>query len=453
MTTALATLQNTQLPAHLQGASAQALALNDDALGGIKSGGVPSISIKGAKFHIKDPAAENPFQTVMVNVNGAMMPAPYLDLVVIAANPALSKKFYDGPYDDSADDKSPDCSSENGVTPDAHITSPVSTNCALCPKNAWGSKITPQGKETKACSDSKRLVIIPSAALDFKALALDITPAALKEYGAYVRTLSARNIPIIGVVTRVTFDPTASFPKLQFDFQRFLSAEEFAQVQSRIDSDEVRNIVAPKRVVPIQPALPTPAGVTLPDPTAHNMSAAISAAAANAANNAPVTEVDKNAATAAAQVIQFPGTAPATPAPAAPAQQPAAASGMVFGQTPAEPAKRGRGRPAKTQEPAAPAAAAQGVDAVTAAAAAATVAAPFDINTVPEPYKAAIIAAGGPSSVGGQAIYAAVPKAVAPTPPVVQAQPTAFATPAPNTTVASGPDLATALGNLLGKKP
>jgi hypothetical protein len=446
MTTALATLQNTQLPAHLQGASAQSLALNDAALGGIKSGGFPSISIKGAKFHIKDPAAENPFVTIMVTMQDGVtqMPAPYLDLVVIAANPALSKKFYDGPYDDSADDKSPDCSSEDGLAPDAHITSPVSASCALCPKNAWGSKITPQGKETKACSDSKRLVIIPSAALDFKALALDITPAALKEYGAYVRTLSARNIPIIGVVTRVTFDPTAAFPKLKFDFQRFLSAEEFTQVQARIDSDEVRNIVAPKRVVPIQPALPAPAGVTLPDPTAHNMSAAISAAAQNAANNAPVTEVDKNAATAAAQVIQFPGAAPATPAaqPAAPA-----AGGMVFGQTPAEPAKRGRGRPAKTQEAPAPA-----VDAVTAAAAAVTVAAPFDINTVPEPYKAAIIAAGGPSSVGGAAIYAAVPKAVAPTPPVVQAQPTAFATPAPNTTVASGPDLATALGNLLGKK-
>lgn len=452
MTTALATLQNTQLPAHLQGASAQSLALNDAALGGIKSGGFPSISIKGAKFHIKDSSAENPFQTIMVTMQDGVtqMPAPYLDLVVIAANPALSKEFYDRPYDDSADDKSPDCSSEDGVTPDAHITNPVSASCALCPKNAWGSKITPQGKETKACSDSKRLVIIPSAALDFKALALDITPAALKEYGAYVRTLSARNIPIIGVVTRVTFDPTAAFPKLQFDFQRFLSAEEFTQVQARIDSDEVRNIVAPKRVVPIQPALPAPAGVTLPDPTSHNMATAISAAAANAANNAPVTEVDKNAAQAAAQVFQFPGSSTIATNPNTTGTTAAPAVGMVFGQTPAEPAKRGRGRPPKAAEAPAPA-----VDAtVTAAAVAAVTGTPpaFDINTVPEPYKAAIIAAGGPSSVGGAAIYAAVPKAVAPTPPVTQAQPTAFATPAPNTTVASGPDLASALAKLLGKK-
>lgn len=437
MTTALATLQNTQLPARLQGVNSAMMALNDDALGGIKAGGFPSISIKGAKFHIKDPAAENPFQTIMVAMqDGTKMPAPYLDLVIIAANPALSKKFYDGPYDDDADDKSPDCSSENGITPDAHITTPVSSNCATCPKNAWGSKITPQGKDTKACADSKRLVILPSASLNFKALALDVTPAALKEYGAYVRTLSARNIPIVEVVTRVTFDPTASFPKLQFEFLRFLSDEDAAFVKERIDSDEVRNIVAPKRVVPIQPA----ANTTLPDPTQHNMSAAIAAA------NAPVTPVDKLAAAAAAQVI------PSTPAPAAPA----APSGMVFGATPTPAApKRGRGRPPANPSPAA----APEVAVVTAAAAAATVApqpaaapvpAPFDVNTVPEPYRAAIIAAGGANSVGGQTIYGAMPKAVAPTPPVTAA-PT-FATPGPTTTVASGTDLAGALANLMGKK-
>lgn len=437
--TAVATLQNTQLPAHLQSASAL-LALNDSALGGIKAGGFPSIGIKGSKFFIKDSSAENPNQLVTIAMpDGTQMPTPYLDAVVIAANPALSKKFYDGAYDDSDEGREPDCSSDGGLLPDLHITNPVHSNCSTCPKNQWGSKITPQGKETKACSDAKRLVIVPSADLKFKALALDVTPAALKDYGAYVRTLSSRNAPIVGVVTRITFDPTASFPKLQFNFLRYLDAAEFTQVQARIDSDEVRNIVSPKRVVaPAQPA--APATTSLPDPTSHNMAAAVAAAAMTvAAGNAvpPMTQVDQNAAKAAAQVIPFPNqTGAQTDAPAQ-----GTAGTVSFGGAPAETAKRGR---KKAETPGA------AVDATVQAAAAAAVGATVvDINTVPEPFKAAIIAAGGLASVGGAAIYGAMPKA-APAP--VPAPATSFASPPAGSTVAaSGSDLGSQLAALLKK--
>lgn len=449
MTTALATITAAQLPAHLQN-NAQLLALNDSALGGIKSGGFPSIGIKGAKFFIKDPGAEEPEVLITMEVGGQRLPTPYLDTVILAANPNVSKKFYPGKYDPSAEDKTPECSSDNGITPDSHITAPKHHNCAECHQNKWGSKINEEnGKEGKACSDFKRLVLTPSADLKFKALALDVTPSALKEYGAYVRTLTARNIPIVGVVTRITFDPAASFPKLQFNFLRFLDATEFAIVQERIVSDEVQAIVAPKRVVPIVPAAaPAPAvqpSISMPDPTTNNMAATVAAAAAATAANAPVSPVDIAAAQAAANVIAFPTGQPAV----------AQAGTVNFGGSPAaDTTKKTRG---KKVEPATPA---PGVDAVTAAAAAVVTGVPVvDINTVPEPFKAAIIASGGLGSPGGDAIYAAMPKpaaaaVVSPTPPVTPAQPvTTFSVAPPSATVAGSPgDLNSQLTALLAKK-
>jgi hypothetical protein len=443
MTTALTTLQTAQLPAFLQGSS-ELLALNDSALGGIKGGSFPRISIKGAKFFIVDKSAEQ--ERVLITAqqaDGTALPAMALDSVILAANPGLSKKFYDGAFDPDDADKEPDCQSDDGITPSSHITSPVHTHCATCPKNAWGSKVNEQnGKESKACSDSKQLVIVPSADLKYKALGLGVTASALKEYGAYVRTLSARKIPIVGVVTRITFDPEASYPKLQFTFLRFLTAEEFAIVQERIASDEVKNIVTPQRVVSIQPAPaatpPVQASVSMPDPTQHNLAAAVQAAAQAAVANAAVTPVDKNAAEAASKVIAFPGTTSAPPAAA-----PAAQGG--FGTSPAPAggadAKQPKGRTKKTEQPGA------GVDAAVVAAAAATAGLP-DINTIPEPFKAAIIASGGLSSVAGAAIYAAMPKA-APAAPVQPA--TTFAN-AGTATVASGGDLNAQLTALLGKK-
>lgn len=447
MSTALTTLQNTALPAHLQAAGSQYLALNDSALGGINSGGFPSISIKGSKFHILDKSADPPVQTIMAMFNGSPMPAPYLDAVVIAANPALSKKFYEGKFDPDAEDKSPTCSSEDGIRPDAHITNPVNAACATCPKNAWGSKINEaNGKEGKACSDFKRLVIVPSDNLEFKAMALDVTPAAIKEYGAYVRTLSARNVPIIGVITRLTFDTTASFPKLQFDFQGFLAPEQFEVVKGRIDSDEVRAIISPKRPA-AQPALPAP---TMPQPTTHNLSAAVTAAAAAAVAGTPMTPVDLNAAQAASNVVHL--------HPAAPTMQPTAAGTVTFGvatPAPAAEAKKPRGRPRNPEPAQTPP-----VDAVTAAAAAsvnASLGLP-DINAVPEPFKGAIVASGGLGSVGGDAVYSAylatvkATTAVNATPPAANAG-VSFVTPPPGSTVAAtGGDLNAALAQLLAKK-
>lgn len=435
--TALAIL-NTAVPAHLQDAS-QFMALNDDALGGIKVGGFPRIGIKGSKFHLHDPEADPPVRLITDPTPGREgLPLMALDAVIVAANQGISKKFYDGKYDPDDEDKSPDCSSDGGLVPDAHIEKPVHTACATCPKNQWGSKINEtNGKEGKACSDSKRLVILPVQDLTFKALALDVTASALKDYGAYIRTLSARNVSVVAVATRITFDPQAAYPKLQFQVLRYLTAEEYATVKSRIDADDVKAIVAPKRVVPLNrlpPAQPAPAAVSplrMPDPTTHSVESAVAAGARSLleTNLHPVTPLDQIAAQAALVVT----------------------SPQPFGGA-AEPAKRGR-KP-KTETP--------GVDAVTQAAAAAltggvslgaTVG--VDINTIPEPFKSTIIALGGLASAAGKAVYDAMPKATAaPAPQVISPSPpvtAGFASPPSGSQVVMGGDLSSQLAALLKK--
>ena len=321
--------QGTQLPAHLQGpdAAAAIAAANSAASGGIKTGGFPRISIKGGKFHEKDGGETKTYFMPALPGQPAL-PMMCLEAVVVAANPALTKLYYPGTYTEG-DDKEPACSSSNGVTPDPHIAAPQNSVCATCPQNQWGSKVSAMsGKDIKACDDNKNLAVLPVGDLAYKALGLTITKAALTDWGKYVKTLSERGIPVDSIVTNLTFDATASFPKLQFAYNRFLTAEEYAKVKERQQGDDVKLIVAQSRaaaplalaapapaappipashVPPVQPTTPPPApvqtGVVFP-PTAASFGAVPQPAAAQTTGN---------------PVIQTP--APSTPA-ATPTESP-----------------------------------------------------------------------------------------------------------------------------------
>ena len=310
----------TNLPAFLQRQDVvqQAEKFNAAAMGGIKTGGFPRISLSGSKFFILDNSAEVPRQLITVkDPSGTVdVPAMVLSVVVVGANPGISKLYYEGPYV-AGDDREPDCSSDDGLRPDPHIAEPMNNACATCPMNAWGSRTTPQGKEGKACADGKRLVVIPAGHLSYKAMALNITPAMLKDWGAYVRALSSKGIPVHGVVTRLMFDPTVDYPKLNFTFERFLSEDEFAVVEKRMDSDEVRNIEKPVRTAaPTPAALPAPAAA-IPAPPAHIAPPTPPAAPAPAPAPAPSASFGTSAAPAPAPV-QPTTIAPLPEAPPAP---------------------------------------------------------------------------------------------------------------------------------------
>lgn len=412
-----------QLPAHLQGpdVAAQIAAANAAAAGGIKIGGFPSISIKANKFHIKDGSEV----VTLMNPPQAGQPAlpmMCLEIVVVAANAAITKTFYPGDWVEGADDQAPTCRASNGVTPDADIPTPQGSVCATCPQNQWGSKVSKlSGKDIKACDDSKQLAVLPASDLAYKALGLQVKKGSLKNWGDYVRALSERGYPIDALVTNVTFDATAN-GILQFAFNRFLTLEEYAKVKERASGSDVKLIVSQSRVVaPANAALPPPATIVgLP------------------ASTAPV-------ATYPVAPSAPPAVPPYTPPPPAPVAPPAPPVGFGAAPSPAapavpaaEPPKRTRRTRAQIEADAAAAAAAAGIP--PAAPAAATV----DLSHLP-PAIAAAVTALGPTSPAAQALLAqfsptpsAPPAAVAPapvplTPPpaVTVAPPIATLPPAP----------------------
>jgi hypothetical protein len=143
----------------------------------------------------------------------------------------------------------------DGVGPDVQATEPQNDLCASCPQNAWGSKVTPQGKQIKACSDQKRLAVVSADDPTGPIYLLQVTPAALQGLGKYQKELSLRGIPAEIVRTRVSFDTDASFPKLKFDFGGFLDADTQQEVDKLFGTEEVRQITGELRTAAV-PAVP-----------------------------------------------------------------------------------------------------------------------------------------------------------------------------------------------------
>jgi hypothetical protein len=258
------TLANVQVPAHLAQRVGVPSVLAQSLGGGIGGGeAIPRISIKGSRFRIVEGSTETVLDTTTI------------DVVVVGANPRLSKTWYAKAWTPESEPSSPDCFSMDGVSPDASSTEPQNDLCASCPQNAWGSKVTPQGKQIKACSDQKRLAVVAADDPTGPIYLLQVTPAALQGLGSYQKELSHRGIPAEIVRTRLSFDTAASFPKLKFDFGGFLDEATQAEVDKLFGTEEVRSITGelrtstapavPKIAAPQQVA-PKPAPVAAPQP-------------------------------------------------------------------------------------------------------------------------------------------------------------------------------------------
>lgn len=242
---------NIAIPAHLVGRVGVPSVLAASLTGGLSSGqSFPRISIKGARFRI----VEGDTETVLDSTN--------LDVVIVGANPRLSKTWYAKQWDANAEATGPDCFSLDGVSPDPEAADPQNDLCASCPQNAWGSKITPTGQQVKACSDTKRLAVVAADDPTGPVYLLSVTPAALKGLNQYQKELAVRGIPPEIVKTRVSFDTDASFPKLKFTFGGFLEADVQQVVDGLFGSEQVKEITGETLRTPVAvPKLAAPAPV------------------------------------------------------------------------------------------------------------------------------------------------------------------------------------------------
>jgi len=239
---------NSSLPAYLSKVKLTNSALTAN----VGGGGFPVLSIKGKVFTI---VRGDEKQVVKRPDDGT--PAGAIDVVIISANPNLSKVYYNKSYEEGSQDK-PDCYSNDGISPAADAASPQSKTCAACKHNVWG---TGQNGKGRKCGDHRRLAVAPAGLLNDPML-LRIPPATLKVLAEYGDMLGKRGVPFPAVVTRISFDPGESSPKLQFSPQGLLPEAQFAAVAAEQDSDIVQQIIGVSESSEVAAPAPKPSAVS-----------------------------------------------------------------------------------------------------------------------------------------------------------------------------------------------
>lgn len=334
--------------------------LANDLAGGI-TGGYGLIGFRGKVWSIRHKGVEQ--QLMRDDGDG---PRGSIDVVILKANPHLSKNWYENGFVEGSN-APPDCSSADGVYPDQGVPKKQSNVCLTCPKNAWGSATGGSGKG-KACGDHRRMAVVPVADIKNELfggpLLLRCPAASLQDLAAFSQKLAQLGYPYYAVAVKIGFDPAESFPKFTFSAIRPLTDAEADMVIEHQRGDAVGRVIAdavdPAAAAAAQIAAPTPA----PDPSVAALPPRAAVAPTPAAPP-PVQPAPAPAAPApAASAGGFGAAAPvqATPAPtpaaqAAPAQQPAPAAPPPVQPAPAPvaqtaPAMTGFGPTAAAADPA-----------------------------------------------------------------------------------------------------
>lgn len=231
-----------KLPAFLKTAASGGA---NELMANVGGGGFPVMSIKGKQFAL----VKNGERKVLMNPNDEDEVATSINVVILKANPNLSKVWYAKGYTEGSDAK-PDCFSNDGVAPDPGVEKPQSKKCATCPKNEWGSKVGDDGKKMKACADSRRLAIASPDRIDDPIL-LRAPAATLKPLAEYGSELAKRQVPYSAVITKVGFDREAASPKLTFKPIGFLTEDQYAEVQRVLGEEVVTSILGKPGEAPV----------------------------------------------------------------------------------------------------------------------------------------------------------------------------------------------------------
>lgn len=172
-------------------------------------------------------------------------PTASIELVILRASESVSKVYYKSSFVDGSNAK-PDCQSVNGIKPDKTIPNPVHPQCADCPMNQWGARISDDGKPGKACQDVKRLAVVPQGNIRNEALGgpllLRIPPASLKELKSYADALMGHGFPYFAVATRILFDMEKAYPRFIFSAIRALTDGEADDVLAMRDDPRTKRI-------------------------------------------------------------------------------------------------------------------------------------------------------------------------------------------------------------------
>jgi len=223
-----------KLPAHLQGIVGGA---DDEWASGTQTG-FPVISTKSKVWSVK---RGDETTVITREVDGEDEPVRSLQVVILRSNKGVSRTFYEHGYVEG-DDNPPDCYSNDGIRPAADAPNRQCKTCAACPQAQWGSRITENGKNGKACSEVKRLAVTAAGQLNDPML-LRIPPTSLRNWDNYVAALMKRGVRPTQVITKITFDTSVSHQLLQFTPVGFVTEEMAPQIAATLQESIVEQII------------------------------------------------------------------------------------------------------------------------------------------------------------------------------------------------------------------
>ena len=311
------------------------------------------VSIGGNRFTLVDAAGnETPVPTFDPKIG------VYLDAAIIDVNSALSRIYYDGPYDPNAEGMRPACFSDNGVGPSIAASSPQAATCQPDPTNTfgcrwavWGSHINANGNKVPKCQSKQKAAVLPPGSNTLFQRA--IPPASHGPLREYVAHCKGHGINIADLVTRIYFTSQGvlGFSAVSYIDEPTAVLRQAAYAEKKTDvlvgrGDTPRPATAAPAQQPLlPPATPLPQNQfvppPLPNPAQNYNGAGQSALAAPQAGNGMFPQQGT-------QQVQQPGPLfPAHPAPNAASPGPAIMNGALPAATtsPSEqPAQRRRRR-------------------------------------------------------------------------------------------------------------
>lgn len=300
----------------------------DEALAAGIQVGFAVIGYRGKTWSIKHKGQEIPITGR--DAGGDIVPLPSIELVVLKAPNHLSKVWYEQGWSEDAS-APPDCTSSNGVVPDLGVPKKQNDFCKACKWDAFGSRPAQPGQtqtfKGKACSDNKRLAVVPLGDLKNEQyggpMLLRVPPASLSDVEALANALKAIGYPYYAAGVKVSFDMTLSYPRFIFRPLRGLSQEEGEIIMAHRNLDLTDKIVngdpAPVPELPQKVAASPPPQAPPQQP--------VNVAPTQAPTQPPPTQ----AAQPAVQPTGFGGTPAQAPQQSAPQPKTAPTSGFGGG--------------------------------------------------------------------------------------------------------------------------
>ena len=172
------------------------------------------VGFKGKNWRIKHRGDDK----LLLDQRG--VPVPSLDVVIVGISPNISKIFYEGKFVEGQETGAPECFSVDGIKPDPAAQKKQAENCATCPMNIWGSRITDAGKKAKRCQDSRRIAVVPAYDVPNAGyggpMLLRVPPTSLSALASYTADMQRVGAQPYMVRTQIVFDFNVAYPLFKF---------------------------------------------------------------------------------------------------------------------------------------------------------------------------------------------------------------------------------------------